>query len=97
MDSAALTTILAYASLPVAVALGFFMRRRRGWIALVGIPLGLALWAFMLATGAFDDDWEGTSYLLTLVYGVPTFALLWAAAVGVGYLGQRLRDGLIHG
>jgi hypothetical protein len=42
--------------------------------------------AILSLTGAFNDDTEGTAELLSLVYGVPLFAALWAAAVGAGYL-----------
>jgi hypothetical protein len=94
---AVLTTIIVYGSLAAAIALGFVMRQRRGWIALGGIVLGLAMWAVMSVTGAFEDDREGTAHLLTLIYGVPIYAAAWAAAVGVGYVGQRLRDRLTRG
>jgi hypothetical protein len=37
-----------------------------------------------VATGAFDDDREGTAVLLTLIFVVPVLVVLWALAVGAG-------------
>ncbi len=85
-----LTTFVVYAPLAVAFALGLTMRRRRVWIALAGIAVALALWGLIGLTGGYDDDTEGTAWLLTLVYGVPIYAAMWAAAVGAGYVVSRL-------
>ena len=72
--------------LALALALGFFARRRRGWMAAGGIGVALVIYAAIYLTGGFDDDREGTAWMLTLFYGVPVYALLWAAAVGAGYM-----------
>ncbi len=85
-----LTDILVYASWVVALLLGLLMSRRRGWVAAAGIGVGLAWWAVFVLTGSFEPDPEGTAPALGLIYGVPLFALTWAAAVGAGYVAQTL-------
>ena len=89
MEYAILTDILGYGSWGVAFLLGLLVPRRRAWIAAAGIRVGLAFWGAAFLTGAFEDDPEGTAQALSLVYGVPLLALIWAAAVGVGYVLSR--------
>ena len=91
------TDMLVYGSWGVALLLGLLVAKRRAWIAAAGIGVGLALWGAAVVAGAFEDDPEGTAEVLSLVYGVPLFAIIWAAAVGVGYVlsrawGKRPRD-----
>ena len=85
-----LTNFVVYAPLAVAVALGLTMRRRRAWIALAGIAVALALWGLIGLTGGYDDDTQNTSRFLALIFGVPIYAAMWAAAVGAGYVVSRL-------
>lgn len=59
------------------------LRRRLGLLALCGIPLGVLLWIVFWAAGAFEDDPEGTSGLLTFFYGVPAVSVAWALGVGL--------------
>ena len=89
MEYAILTDVLVYGSWGVAFLLGLLVPRRRAWIAAAGTGLGLAFWGAAVLTGAFKDDRGGTAPALSLVYGVPLFALPWAAAVGVGYVLSR--------
>ena len=90
VDHAILTDVLVYGLWGVAFLLGLLARRRRAWIAAAGIGLGLAFWGAAVLTGSYEDDPEGTAQWLSLVYGVPVFALLWAAAVGAGYVLSRV-------
>ena len=57
---------------------------------MAGVAVALAWWGALSVTGAFDDDTEGTAPVLTLVYGVPFYTALWAAAVGAGYAARQL-------
>ena len=78
--------------LALALVLGAVLRRGRGWLALAGVAVALAIWAVAWYAGAFDDDAEGTAAILSLVYAVPAYALLWAMAVGMGYIARILWD-----
>jgi hypothetical protein len=76
--------VLVIAALVAAFLLGLFTPRNRGWIAAAGILVMPAVWGLAVATGAFDDDREGTAVLLTLIFVVPVLVVLWALAVGAG-------------
>ncbi|HEV3484145.1 MAG TPA: hypothetical protein VG106_01975 [Vicinamibacterales bacterium] len=85
-----MSDVAVFVPLAVAFILGIVVPRGRGWIALAGVAVAVGIWAAALLVGAFDDDTEGTAALLSLVYAVPLYALLWATAVGAGYIAHTL-------
>ena len=89
-DGSAWMNVAILASLVIPFILGIVARSGRRWIALAGVAVALVAWAAVALAGAFEDDTEGTAAVLSLIYGVSSYAVLWAAAVGAGFLAQSL-------
>jgi galactitol-specific phosphotransferase system IIC component len=82
--------VLVWSLLGVAFLLGVFLRSRWRAAVYAGVAVALGLYGLTWLTGGFEDDREGTAWILTLVYGVPLYIAFWAGAVGVGYMVRRL-------